>query len=198
MEVISCVLEGKDKIVSDGRRYIWHSLPTGLTPRQTSRYPKMFIHNFTKDVSIWLDGNVELTVPPEQCVRDFLIDDFDIAVFKHMFHNCVYLEGKKLLEGKYDDVNVIIPQLERYKKEGMPEHFGLAYCGFILRKNNDRVKKFNELWWNEYVKGSQRDQLSFMYCVWKSGIKVNFIEPTIYKHPYIKVNPHLIPTTKDK
>ena len=53
---------------------------------------------------------------------------------------------------------------------------GLGENCFIIRKNNNRVKKFNEIWWEEYIKGSERDQMSFMYAVWKSGVRLEFLE----------------------
>ena len=40
----------------------------------------------------------------------------------------------------------------------------------ILRRHTDAIRRLNEAWWNEIVRGSRRDQLSFNYVAWKLGL----------------------------
>jgi hypothetical protein len=41
----------------------------------------------------------------------------------------------------------------------------------ILRRHTDAIRHLNEAWWNEIVRGSRRDQLSFNYVAWKLGLR---------------------------
>ena len=73
-----------------------------------------------------------------------------------------------------------------------PERFGLRSAGIIIRRNNDNVRKFNELWWDEISKGSHRDQLSQMYVSWKTGIEVGKItDGTVYANELVSHQYHI-------
>jgi hypothetical protein len=49
--------------------------------------------------------------------------------------------------------------------------------GVIARWHNRRVRAMCELWWQEYVHGSRRDQLSLSYAIWKSSrIKISKLD----------------------
>ena len=78
-----------------------------------------------------------------------------------------------------DDKNVIFNQVSRYTKEGYPPDNGLSELPVILRRNTEKIKELNELWMYEIEHGSFRDQISFDYCAWKLGIKVNHFDGDI-------------------
>ena len=49
--------------------------------------------------------------------------------------------------------------------------------GIIARWHNRKVRALCELWWQEYVQGSRRDQLSLSYAIWKSPrIKISKLD----------------------
>ena len=49
---------------------------------------------------------------------------------------------------------------------GFPTNYGLYENGFLIRRNNLKIKFFNEAWWKELSKNSSRDQLSQMFTSW--------------------------------
>jgi len=154
--------------------------PFGWNPRRLSRLPKLRPHHFLPphDISIYTYANVRFLRP----IRDFAlscIQESPIAIHRHPSRECIYSEGAKCIELKLDDEETIRKQLERYRSENFPPDFGLAENNFIVRRNVERVNQFCDLWQSEYSAGSQRDQLCFMYCVWRSKL-----------HPYmIQQNP---------
>lgn len=78
---------------------------------------------------------------------------------------------------KKDDPQVMKKQMDRYKKEGFPEKYGLPETNFMVRFHNDeRCKKLMDTWANEVANGSKRDQLSFSYSVWKTKVKVKYFK----------------------
>lgn len=53
-------------------------------------------------------------------------------------------------------------QINRYRKEGYPDHNGLVAGGFVVRDNrSNNVKLLMKAWWREIARWSRRDQLIF-------------------------------------
>lgn len=72
---------------------------------------------------------------------------------------------------KKGDKDKIVEQLSGYMEDGMPRNYGLISGGFLVRDHNNSIadKVMNE-WYEEFLKGEKRDQLSFPYVAWKNGI----------------------------
>ena len=64
----------------------------------------------------------------------------------------------------------------RYIKEQFPYKNGLIESSIIVRKHNNKecIYLMNK-WTNEIIKYSHRDQLSYNYLIWKTGIKTKYI-----------------------
>jgi hypothetical protein len=133
-----------------------------LTERKLSRGPKIEFDKFLPeyDLSIYFDS------------RFTPVDDLDgfvtqyhrtpITVMKHNRRDCVYKEAFFLgLENT--------EQIERYRREGMSEGFGLFAPGITIRDNIPFVRDFCKVWADQYSRYSERDQLSLAYTVWKTG-----------------------------
>jgi hypothetical protein len=151
---------------------------------------KILSHLFIDtDISIWVDGNIKLLIPKEELVAQWL-GDADIAVWKHFDRDCIYEEAQaaKGLGGDY--TKMIDEQIEEYKNKGFPRHAGLAECNVIIRRHNDKVKAFNEDWWDEILKWSCRDQISFPVVLARHDLKVNFVEGNVRKHDWFEYTPH--------
>jgi len=146
----------------------------------TAKKLKVLARPLKGHITLWIDGSIELS-PKLDCgwlVSRFL-DNADMAVFRHQSRTCLYQEAAYCAGKGLDDYRVISEQVLRYTKEGYPANNGLSECSVILRRSNGRVEAFNELWWHEITHGSIRDQISFDYCVWKLGIKVNYFQGSV-------------------
>jgi len=130
------------------------------------------------DYWLWMDGTLTLRVPAKELVEKYL-GGADIALFAH---SCRRSVGEELacIGYRKDDPQIMTRQVEGYQKEGFPDNLGLWECTMILRRNTKAVREFNKLWWEEIKKGSRRDQLSFPYVCWKTGIKINTIPGNVY------------------
>lgn len=169
--------------------------------RRNSRAPKILAHQFIdSEYSIYIDGNMALTKPPEELIERYL-KNHDIAVFKHPLRDCIYGEAMKCATAGLDDPEVIIEQASTYERKGYAKNKGLCECGVILRRHTSKVAEFNNAWWSEYTRHSVRDQISFMYAVDTVGIRVNMIEEvwglsedgrTAFRSDFIKMYPHTI------
>ena len=74
--------------------------------------------------------------------------------------------------------------MKRYKNCKVNKNNGLSECSVILRKHNEKVKSFNEIWWEEICQGSKRDQLSFDYSVKKSGVNLKYFPGNLPNNNY--------------
>jgi hypothetical protein len=123
--------------------------------------------------SMWIDANVNLVYPFdfEQLVDRFL-SDADLCVFRHHARSCIYQEAEACKVRRLDSEPLIDQQVTRYRQEGFPPRRGLNEAVVILRRHSDAVKNFNQQWWQEICLGSRRDQLSFNYIQWKTGLPI--------------------------
>lgn len=170
-------------------------------PRRNSRLPKLLPHLYCEtEYSIWIDGNMSLTKPPEELVERYL-SQHDIALFKHPKRDCLYEEALRCAKAGLDDPETIIEHVSRYETEGYSKHKGLYECGFILRRHTPKIIEFNNQWFSEWIRGSVRDQISFAYAADKVGLRINGIDApweldsggiNVLRSDFIKMVPHTI------
>lgn len=171
--------------------YDVHPIPEELKSLSTvkqQRCLKINPHKYLPeyDISIWLDGNVELLENPLE-----LIDKHNyIYIPQHPKRSCIYDEARECIRVKKDVPENIIPQMERYKQEGYPVKYGLVQSNIIIRKhNNPKCIQLMETWWNELKNNSHRDQLSFNYAAWKNpDVEIKFLDKMIYRSKYFYWN----------
>jgi len=168
------------------------SNPSGLNPRRLSRLPKLRPHIYlpAHEISIYIDANTVLIQPVSEFAK-YCVQEMPFAVHRHPGRRCVYSEAEKCLSTHLDDPKIIVAQMERYKRNGFPADFGLTENRFIVRRNVEAVTMLDECWHREYFNGSQRDQLSFMYCVWQTGVPIFTIPQSSRQNPYYKIQKHL-------
>ena len=151
--------------------------------RRKARKHKALAHELYPDVpiTIWCDGTMTPYTSPKTLCRRYLPEDLEICTFRHSERTCIYQEAEYCARNKRGDVAKIRKQIAAFKKEGYPYHNGLAETMVVIRKLTDDTKAFNELWWACIENGSERDQLSFDYAIWKLGLDYA-VFPLDYRH----------------
>lgn len=187
--IYSVVVGGYDEVPDDGRCILTGDDIMGLDledARRLSRHPKMLPHLYFPDVeySIYIDGNIDLLVEPEGLVEKFLKWDTgwgsDWGVMKHAFRDCLYKEVETCLRYGIGDSGELREQADRYIEEGMPIGFGLWENPVIVRRHTEYNAEFGQMWWEEYMRGSERDQISFPYLVWREGLDFKEVDINIH------------------
>lgn len=162
------------------KRYIWRDakkyIPDAvISPIKRNRYLKMHPDELFPEYeySIYLDSNIKIIGD----ITDFFgTSKSGISVFKHNRRDCLFYEAMTIVNYKRAIPQDVVIQMNRYLEEGMPLHFGLMEMPIIAREHKNKYcKKIMNLWWEEFNKGAQRDQLSFMYSVWKNGMTIDDI-----------------------
>ena len=147
-----------------------------------SRFPKLLPHKtyLSKyEYSLYIDANI--------LIKDsFIYDRFKelaehnilIALLQHPFRDCVYQEAYvciAALKGGWID---ILRQILFLKRKKYPKHFGLYEANVIFRKHNiPDVIEMDETWWKTFMNYSKRDQLSLVYALRESSLKISFFLP---------------------
>ena len=177
-------------------------------PTRNARMYKVLPHRYLGgyDVSVWIDGNILVRGDVTECIAKNLKADnlaaYDHAYAKHRDKNTTsdirhsaYDEADVLLSlakrGRVKDDPVLIQQqVKRYKDEGY-EGTRTALTNTLFRRHNKTsVVEAMELWWSEIRRGSKRDQISFPYVLWKTGLSINWIEDNARENKYFVVQPH--------
>lgn len=161
---------------------------------EKNRWCKMHGHKIFESYkySIYMDGSVTLKRPISYYVDQ--IGSAGIAIHKHPVRNCIYEEGLRLIISRIGNINyeAIRRQMLRYLKEGMQREYGLFECTMLVRDHTNFLSnQIMEQWFDEYIKGVKRDQLSLTYILWKNNI--SYTDIGVLNHGGdIRENPDLI------
>jgi hypothetical protein len=148
----------------------WKHMKMKGNCRRCSRHFKINSHLLPKhDVSIYIDACLIIKKDLTPLIKTL---KSDIGISKHPFDHGIYVHADRCAKLNLDDRDVIYKYLYDIQAKGMPYKYGLTENCLIIRKNTAKIKKLNRLWWKEYCRGSQRDQLSLPFALWKTGVKV--------------------------
>lgn len=172
--------------------------PVPGDPTRSARRVKILAHEYLPDhdMSVWVDGNIFIIGDVRKKAESEL-SDAPMAVYDHarsrefplrsLFEGAEYLirtahEGKR-----QEDPALVAAQMEAYKKEGYPNDNGLLWSCVMFRRHHDpKVVETMRLWWEEVQTKSNRDQMSFNYAAWKTGLSFRYIREDASDNPYFK------------
>ncbi|RPA68423.1 DUF616 domain-containing protein [Cyclobacteriaceae bacterium YHN15] len=154
---------------------------------------RFFKINFPKELSnydylIWHDGNLQIN---HQKIYELveLLGKNDLATFKHPHRDNIYLEGLACIRREKDDPCLIFKQIFNYYKSGIIKSKKLFETSILVRKN--RQSELYDIWWNEVLMYSKRDQLSLPYALFKSNTCVSIIPGHREVNEYAKFHGHV-------
>lgn len=161
-----------DSALSGGGVWDVRPLPWSThTPAKASRYVKMHPHELLSnyDIAIYADANLMIVGDLYPLLETFLASDEGVGSTRHPTRDSIFDEVLRCIELKKDAPEVMLAQVERYRREGFV-HDDLVEAGLLMFKLSDhKVHSFLGRWWSELEHGSRRDQLSFNYALAKSG-----------------------------
>jgi hypothetical protein len=140
------------------------------------------------DYTIWVDSNCQLKVNPIRVVRG--VGKADIMVHRHKFRNNIVEEAQAVIKLKGIPRRVVSKQLQIYRKEGFEAQVPLPETGVLVRRSGDVIDAFNKLWWQQISSLCVRDQMSFGYCAWKTGISIQWFPFNIQDDKIVRLRTH--------
>ncbi len=108
-----------------------------------------------------------LKCDPADIFTEFLPKGVDFCCFPHPWRNCLYQEAVVVKREQLDDPHLVDHQINYYQSLGYPANNGLIAGGFLLRRHNViSVVKTMNLWFEQVLNYSKRDQISFNFAAW--------------------------------
>ena len=165
---------------------IWQVRPIDidleLDIKRLSRYPKTHPETLLADykASLYIDANVQIM---DQWVYDrfcqLFCDNIEYAGIHLVLtgRDCIYDHSFDMCQSLLEHDFVAVRQCNQLYMNGFPAHFGLNENNIIYRKHSERMKNVDEEWWDWIIRCSSRDQFSYMYCLWKYEIPLNYFLP---------------------
>lgn len=143
--------------------------PDGIDAVRLARTVKIFPYSMLNgyDLYFWCDSNLQINCDLDQFITEYGHPDAHLNIMKHHMRDCVYEEAKQCILENKDIHELINNQMAIYHDEGYPEKNGLVQTGVHWKLPTREVIKFSELWLNEVLTYSKRDQLSFNFVDWK-------------------------------
>lgn len=152
------------------------------------------IINNNYDISVWMDG----AIVPRMKISEFIKEccdfkKYDLVGFKHQVRNCIYEEFLACIRHKKENKDVIKKQREFLKKEKYPINNGLIESTVFVRNlKSEKVKETCNMWFDMILNYSYRDQLSFNYVAYKTGLKFDLIDLNVFDNKYFVSQGHII------
>ncbi|CAN0922128.1 Probable hexosyltransferase MUCI70 [Linum grandiflorum] len=166
---------GKDKFIGKWRIVLVEDLPF-VDQRLNGKIPKMLGHRLFRNAkySIWVDSKSQFRRDPLGVVETLLWRTKSVlAISEHGARSSVYDEAKAVVDKHKARPEEVEVQMTRYKKDGMPEDKrfngkkALNEASIIVREHTPITNLFMCIWFNEAVRFTSRDQLSFPYVLWR-------------------------------
>lgn len=164
-----------------------------ISPIKRNRYIKMHPHLLFPEYkySIYIDGNIII----KEDITSFIKKNLSgIAAFMHPRRDCLFYEAITIVNFRRVVADDVCKQMKKYLEEGMPLHYGLPEMPVIAREHyNPLCIQVMETWWKEFDTEAQRDQLSFMYAMWKNGLSLmdmSSLGNDAHKNEFIAFNHH--------
>ena len=146
--------------------------------RRNAKTPKIlpFLLLPEYDYIVWRDGGYQVKCNPHILIKKYLNDqDKDIAAFKHDNHKDIYEEAEVIKRiGFLEDANIIDEQVAAYRKEGLPEGYGLSCNAAMIWRNCPATLLLQLTWFEQVCRYSSRDQMSLFYSLWKTNTRDRF------------------------
>lgn len=143
--------------------------------RWVKTHPEELLFDYRS--SLWIDANIQIASRNiyERCI-ELLKNGDQIASVRHPERNCIYDESVFCILAHLDSETTVIPWLHQLYKEGFPVNNGLTETGILFRIHNATMR-FDQIWWDCIKNHSRRDQMSFDYVLWRTGMTKTYFFP---------------------
>ncbi|XP_076895309.1 putative hexosyltransferase MUCI70 [Bidens hawaiensis] len=171
----------KDRFIGKWRIVIVKNLPF-RDQRLNGKIPKMLAHRLFPNArfSIWVDSKSQFRRDPLGVFEALLWRSKSIlAISVHGARSSVYDEAKAVVKKNKATPEEVEVQITQYRHDGLPEdkrfngNKALNEASVIVREHTPMTNLLMCLWFNEVVRFTSRDQLSFPFVLWRLKVLKN-------------------------
>ncbi len=157
--------------------------PGNMQHVDIARWLKILIHDHVPqaDIIVWQDAAYRLAVDPAIFVP--LLTRADVLVLTHPYRSTIEQEAEELIRLHLAAHARV--QAQRYRVKQFPLSWPLSSTGLLVRRNDAHVRAFARAWYKELQTWKHpRDQMSFDYVAWSTGVVVQRLEGSYRSNPY--------------
>ncbi|KAL4584382.1 hypothetical protein LXL04_008982 [Taraxacum kok-saghyz] len=171
----------EDSFIGKWRIVIVKNLPF-RDQRLNGKIPKMLAHRLFPNArySIWVDSKSQFRRDPLGVFESLLWRSNSVlAISEHGARSNVYDEAKAVVKKNKATPQEVQVQITQYTHDGLPQDKrfngkkALNEASVIVREHNPVTNLLMCVWFNEVVRFTSRDQLSFPYVVWRLKVLKN-------------------------
>ena len=138
--------------------------------------------------SMFVDANLQIITDMRPVFRQ--LENKFIAIHNQPGRDCAYQEAVEIIVINKAPKNEVNKQMNSYKKERFPKHYGLfRTCVVVREHNNEKCIQLMDEWWKNIKMYTKRDQLSFTYALWKMKLDKKVVSNLGYD---LRTNPRFI------
>ncbi|ERN17624.1 hypothetical protein AMTRI_Chr13g92070 [Amborella trichopoda] len=173
---------GEDNMIGKWRVLVVKNLPF-TDQRLNGKIPKMLSHRLFPQArySIWVDSKSQFRRDPIGVLEALLWrTNYSLAISEHGARSSIYDEGKAVVKKHKATPEEVELQLAQYRRDGFPEFKrfrgkkALAEASVIVREHTPLTNLLMCHWFNEVIRFTSRDQLSFPYVLRRlNALKIN-------------------------
>lgn len=124
------------------------------------------------DETLWIDNTVALRKAPDTLFDEWL-GDAEVAAPLHSFRSSVLAEAEAVIDSGLDDFDRVYEQLAHYLAAGgdvLEEN--PHWTGMLMRRRTPATVAAMQSWWEQVLRYSRRDQLSFLATMRSAGVEL--------------------------
>ncbi|MDL2306545.1 DUF616 domain-containing protein [Desulfovibrio sp. OttesenSCG-928-C06] len=124
------------------------------------------------DWAIWCDANIIINGDLSGFIEQVRESGLPMGLMPHPTRDCLYDEAEACILAGKGNADAIRAQVDHYRAQGCPEHYGLMASGFFVANlRHPQTRPLFETWWNELSRHGKRDQLSLPFAFYALGIE---------------------------
>lgn len=172
------------------------SVSGARTARVASRFPKLRPQAVLPDydIAVWIDSSVEVRGDITPLIELFDRSDADVALFPHPSGRTVNEEidfaigAKKIMPEMHYTAG---RQRDRYASANVLDRKIVEASIIFYKLTSDQVRKASEIWWDEIINYTERDQISQPYAMRNPDLKIYLWDWHFnQENPYFRRLPH--------
>ena len=138
------------------------------------------------EIALWIDASSHFEKPIKDFIKTYLKENDVFVGFKHGSRDNIKDECYECVKMRKETKEKVNKLLNFYKKENYHYDNGLIESTvFIKRPNDKKVIETMNLWFDMLKKYSNRDQLTFNYCIWKTKMPIHWINLKVFNNTWL-------------
>ena len=140
------------------------------------------------DIALWMDGSSQFRKPIKDFIKKYFTKDDIFTAFKHGERDNIKEECFECVRMRKEQKSKVKRLLKFYKEENYNFDNGLIESTVFIKR--PQVIETMEMWFSMLKEYSNRDQLTFNYCLTKTKMPVHWINLKVFDNEWLKHRIH--------